>query len=199
MTTRGGHGGPRQPANPAPVSGPGALSARTDGGPGSKAQPIRVPTGGGYGEAGALEAQQRGAPLPAGGGVPGAPVPQAPPRGGASIPTEGVFGPSSMGGAPPGIVSDSSQLMARNPQAFLRVLAAKFPHPAIRRLVDWSAMGSNPPRGVGPRQQGPSTTMSQRAAVPPPQGGDSSPRPVPPGAATAENFPTPREAIEQGP
>jgi hypothetical protein len=26
-----GHGGPRTPANPAPVSGPGALSKRTDG------------------------------------------------------------------------------------------------------------------------------------------------------------------------
>lgn len=29
------HGGYRRPANPAPVSGPGALSQRTDGGPGS--------------------------------------------------------------------------------------------------------------------------------------------------------------------
>lgn len=28
-----GHGGYRQPSNPAPVSGPGALSARTDGTP----------------------------------------------------------------------------------------------------------------------------------------------------------------------
>ena len=199
MTTRGGSGGPRQPANPAPVSGPGALSARTDGGPGSKTQPIRKPTGLGYGEAGALEAQQRGAPLPAGGGVPGSPVSTGAPGGGASIPTEGVFGPSTMGGAPPGIVSDPTQLMAQNPQAFLRVLAAKFPHPALRRLVDWSAMGSNPPRGVGPRQQGPPTTMSQRTTTPLPQGRASSTRPVPPGAATAENFPTPREAIEQGP
>ena len=65
MSSReGGHGGYRQPANPAAVSGPGASSARTDGGPGNQRQPLRVPTGGRYGEAKALEDQQRGAPLP---------------------------------------------------------------------------------------------------------------------------------------
>jgi hypothetical protein len=36
--TRGGY---RQPSNPAAASGPGALSQRTDGGPGSTKQPIR--------------------------------------------------------------------------------------------------------------------------------------------------------------
>lgn len=40
------HGGYRRPTNPAPVSGPGQHSRRTDG-----KQPIMVPTGGPYGEA----------------------------------------------------------------------------------------------------------------------------------------------------
>ncbi|MGV9850431.1 hypothetical protein ACWDWU_16925 [Streptomyces sp. NPDC003442] len=53
-------GGYRQPANPAPVSGPGALSRRTDGGP---SQPVRTPSGGKYGERQALEQLQQSAPL----------------------------------------------------------------------------------------------------------------------------------------
>jgi hypothetical protein len=57
-------GGYRQPSNPAPVSGPGQLSRRTDGGPGAK-QPIRVPTGGNYGDATQLMKLQQDAPLAA--------------------------------------------------------------------------------------------------------------------------------------
>lgn len=58
-------GGYRQPSNPAPVSGPGALSRRTDGGgPGSQ-QPVRVPTGGSYGDATQLMKLQQAAPLAA--------------------------------------------------------------------------------------------------------------------------------------
>ena len=56
-------GGPRTPNNPAPVSGPGALSRRTDGGPGNAKQPIRTPTGGGYGDATQLTQEQQAAPL----------------------------------------------------------------------------------------------------------------------------------------
>jgi hypothetical protein len=56
-------GGYRQPSSPAPVSGPGSLSKRTDG-----AQPIRVPTGGQYGEATQLQQMQQGAPLAESGG-----------------------------------------------------------------------------------------------------------------------------------
>lgn len=66
-----GKGGYQAPANPAPVSGPGALSKRTDGGPGK--QPIRTPTGGGYGEGQALTDLQRAEPLaatPGGGATP---------------------------------------------------------------------------------------------------------------------------------
>ena len=60
-----GHGGQRTPANPAPVSGPGALSARTDGGP--TAPPPMVGDGS-YGDTQDMEQLQSGAnmrpPLP---------------------------------------------------------------------------------------------------------------------------------------
>lgn len=69
-------GGYRQPSNPAPVSGPGALSRRTDGGPGGK-QPVRVPTGGQYGDASQIRQDQQGAPLAASPG--GDVAPQVPP------------------------------------------------------------------------------------------------------------------------
>jgi len=55
-------GGYRKPGNPAPVSGPGQLSRRTDGGPGSK-QAMQQMTGGKYGENKALMEQQQGASL----------------------------------------------------------------------------------------------------------------------------------------
>ena len=65
-------GGYRQPNNPAPVSGPGALSRRTDGGGPGNQQPVRTPTGGAYGEATELQGLQQAAPLAAspGGDVP---------------------------------------------------------------------------------------------------------------------------------
>lgn len=65
-----GHGGQRTPANPAPVSGPGALSRRTDGGPTS--QPPMVANGGPYGSRQDMEGIQSGAPLA---GAPAGPSP----------------------------------------------------------------------------------------------------------------------------
>lgn len=53
------HGGYRKPANPAAVSGPGALSRRTDG-----AQPMTAPTGMDYGDHKALLQQEATAPMP---------------------------------------------------------------------------------------------------------------------------------------
>jgi hypothetical protein len=88
-------GGYRRPANPAPVSGPGKLSRRTDGGPSSKSavQGVREMSGGGkYGERKALEEAQSGAPMA------GNPVsvttpamPSSAPVGG---PATGLFDPS---------------------------------------------------------------------------------------------------------
>lgn len=76
-------GGPRKPAAPAPVSGPGRLSRRTDGGPG---QVQRDLPNAAYGEAQAFAEAQQGAPLaladgaltPSSGGPGGAPVPVTP-------------------------------------------------------------------------------------------------------------------------
>lgn len=53
-------GGYRKPAKPAPVSGPGALSRRTDGGP---AQGAKYMAGGKYGEGKQLMEAQQGAPM----------------------------------------------------------------------------------------------------------------------------------------
>lgn len=58
-----GHGGYRRPSNPAPVSGPGALSRRTDGGP---SQPIRDLPDARYGENAAFRDAQQAAPMSTG-------------------------------------------------------------------------------------------------------------------------------------
>ena len=55
-----GHGGARTPANPAPVSGPGSLSRRTDG-----KQPIRDVTGLAYGQGQEFHDLQSSAPMEA--------------------------------------------------------------------------------------------------------------------------------------
>ena len=65
-----GHGGYRRPTNPAPVSGPGALSRRTDG-----KQPVMDLPNAGYGEQADFHAIQSGAPLAQAPGVPSAPTP----------------------------------------------------------------------------------------------------------------------------
>jgi hypothetical protein len=66
-------GGPRTPSNPAPVSGPGALSKRTDG-----KQPIRDPGGLAYGDGQELRSVQAAAPMS--GMSPQAQAQQAPPN-----------------------------------------------------------------------------------------------------------------------
>lgn len=72
------HGGRRTPAHPAAVSGPGALSARTDGGP-ADTQAMQSLPNAGYGEAKAFDEIQSGAPA-AGNPVPSQ-APQAIPMG----------------------------------------------------------------------------------------------------------------------
>jgi len=73
------HGGYRQPANPAPVSGPGAMAQRTDGGaqegmqPPMQTQSPKYMPGLGYGQGGQNMANQQAAPLA------GNPVPEMPP------------------------------------------------------------------------------------------------------------------------
>ena len=57
-------GGYRRPANPAPVSGPAGMSARTDGGP-ADSQPMRALPDAGYGEQADFMGIQAGAPMAA--------------------------------------------------------------------------------------------------------------------------------------
>lgn len=66
-----GHGGARTPAHPAPVSGPGKYSQRTDGGP---AQVLSAPSNLPYGEQKALLNQQRIQPMAGTTPTPNAPV-----------------------------------------------------------------------------------------------------------------------------
>lgn len=65
----GGHGGYRRPTNPAPVSGPGKLSQRTDGGP----QAIRDLPDAKYGENAAFRAAEQAAPMSSSPGASSAP------------------------------------------------------------------------------------------------------------------------------
>ena len=57
-----GHGGYREPSNPATTSGPGRLSRRTDGGP---TQAPKYMAGGDYGDGQELMELQKGAPMAA--------------------------------------------------------------------------------------------------------------------------------------
>lgn len=95
-----GHGGYRKPSKPAPVSGPGKLSRRTDGGPSKGPQPVRGMGGGAYGERKALNEQQASAPMQG-----GTPVPSLPPVTGLFEPTQRPNEPVTAGsvlGAGPG-------------------------------------------------------------------------------------------------
>jgi len=60
-----GKGGYQAPANPAPVSGPGSLSRRTDGGPGSKQAQRYIAGMPNYGDGQDMMQIQGGAPMAA--------------------------------------------------------------------------------------------------------------------------------------
>lgn len=91
---RANNGGYRRPANPAAVSGPGALSQRTDGGPGAKAAAVKLPDAG-YGEQKQFQEIQQGAPI-ARAGAPSGPGPGAPP----STPPPPLDSPTGQPGQP---------------------------------------------------------------------------------------------------
>lgn len=131
---RSRRGGRRTPATPAPVSGPGALSRRTDGGPG---QPVRSFPAEFYGQRQALEGLQQAAPLaqesaptPAGGPS------QAP---AAAPPTPSIFGPTARPNelATTGAFNrgGESNILPPDPDAFLRLLYSMKPDPYLLRLI----------------------------------------------------------------
>ena len=129
MARKGKHGGQRTPTKPAAVSGPGALSQRTDGGP---SQPVRTIPGLDYGQGVALEGRQAAAPMQAG--------PQGA-SGGAS-PQPDLFRPTEQPGVNPAAaqaqrMADQRQpIFPEDPDMLLRYLQSVAPHPDIERLLE---------------------------------------------------------------
>lgn len=122
-------GGDRTPNNPAPVSGPGQLSRRTDGGPGNDKQPIRVPTGGDYGDATQLMKMQQAAPL---GATPGGDNPLAALLGGGGPELTPLSAPSQQPDTP---VTDGAAL---GPGAGLEALNMTSPQDDdMQRLIQY--------------------------------------------------------------
>jgi hypothetical protein len=130
-------GGYREPSNPAPVSGPGSLSRRTDGGPvqGKK----YIPANGQYGEAKALTEMQSGAPMQ-GNPIPNLPTPSVQsmtPITPLTAPTErpnepltsGMpFGPGS--NTPPVVAAATDEVAAQ-----IRAAYALYPNEDLHRLI----------------------------------------------------------------
>lgn len=125
-------GGYRKPNNPAAVSGPGALSRRTDGGPTQGAMPI--PSGGQYGERKALQELQTSAKM-AGNATPQRKV-------------TGLFEPTQRpdepvtAGAPVGPGSNyinqpfDQMITSEDPNIVIRAAYMAFPNESLRRVVE---------------------------------------------------------------
>ena len=92
-------GGYRKPSNPAPVSGPGKLSRRTDGGPGSKQAAMEIPSNGQYGYRAETAAATQGAPL-AGGANPSTKVDVAKRQQAMANPITALDAPTAFPGRP---------------------------------------------------------------------------------------------------
>ena len=118
-------GGYRQPKKPAASSGPGALSDRTDGGAGSKTQPLRRLPEADHGANKAFYEQQQAAPLP----VAESPNVFAPTERPMEPITEGV--PIGQGGGPTSMPTvDNTDMML---QAAYQISAS----PGLLRLMDY--------------------------------------------------------------
>lgn len=136
-------GGYRQPSNPAPTSGPGALSKRTDGGAIEGMQPpaTQAPkymAGLGYGEGGNME-QQSGAPM-AGSDIPEMPTPMVPLTAPTMRPEEPITAGINLGEGPGSEVMPVMPNITNSPSLVLRRLAQFDPSGdselLYRRLAD---------------------------------------------------------------
>jgi hypothetical protein len=127
-----GPGGYRVPANPAPVSGPGALSQRTDG-----RQPIMDLPNADYGQNSEFRTQQAGAalpqtaaptPPPAGAPSPGPDIPPPAPLSGGSILPDQPVTAGADAGAGPGLsdlnLPDATQRQYETALDMVKTLAA---------------------------------------------------------------------------
>jgi len=141
-----GHGGYRQPSNPAPVSGPGAHSARTDRGP--KQHEI---TGGSYGSSQEFQQQQSAAPLAPQAGSPGGTAPAgldlsglvglAAPSGMPNVPvTDGAaagagVGPEAMFGQPQRPETEEARALGKYLPVMVQIADSDGATPAFKRYV----------------------------------------------------------------
>lgn len=137
-------GGYRKPANPAPVSGPGKLSRRTDGGPTQSMQ--QMSANGVYGERKALAEMQSSAPMQ-GNTTPNIPTPtvSAAAAPAAPQPMTGLFEPTQRpdepitAGMPFG---DGSNYPTAMPVQFddtaaqIRAAYALYPNESLRMLLN---------------------------------------------------------------
>lgn len=122
-------GGARTPASPAAVSGPGAHSQRTDGGP-AKGTADLAAAGGPYGSRQAIEDQAASAPVETGGGGGG-----AGPVAGAPQPPQGAFGPTERPNEPitAGVIGEQGG--EPDTENVLRALYEQYPSSYIARLL----------------------------------------------------------------
>lgn len=137
-----GHGGYRKPNNPAPVSGPGAKSQRTDGGP-ADTQAAKYVSGLPYGEGQAMMETQQAAPMAA---AAPAPAPIVPLNAPSQRPDEPVTagadagpgpGMASMGLGQRDIAADQefSASMASYMPALMRIAARPNTSPETRNVI----------------------------------------------------------------
>lgn len=135
-------GGYRRPANPAPVSGPGALSRRTDGGPTQAMKNISA--GGVYGERKALADMQSSAPMQ-GNPTPPMPTPSVPAGVPTSQPMSGLFDPTqrpdepTTAGMPFGAGSNYPTVMpvqTDDVAAQIRAAYSLYPNESLRVLLN---------------------------------------------------------------
>ena len=140
-----GHGGYRQPGKPAAVSGPGALSQRTDGRP----QPVRDLPDAAYGEGAAFREMQQGAPMartapPVSGGPGGmSPADVTPFHAGTAMPnvpvTDGADAGAGAGSAalalPPTGMKGEAQQLGKWLPVMIRVADSPSATPEFRQYV----------------------------------------------------------------
>lgn len=140
------HGGYRRPSNPSPVSGPGRMARRTDGGPQQTTVPM---TGMGYGENADFNDMQSSAPLAATPSVSNTRARKSSPTGPAVAATP-LFSPTQRpeepvtagapfgpGDGPPPMITPAAASISST----LRKLQQVYDDPTLARLAD--ALGRN--------------------------------------------------------
>jgi len=132
MVRKSNKGGYRRPTpnRKNAVSGPGALSQRTDG-----AQPIMRGQDMGYGESAAYQQQQQGAPLGDSGGANMGIPQQAPQAPDVFAPTE-IPGEPITAGVPVGEGMGPQRQIAADVDILLSAMYSVNPHPVIADLIN---------------------------------------------------------------